>query len=410
LSAEAIFVNVGRRCGSTEALEAFLLMISDSHPEWAVVFIQELDNSAFPGSACAAAHRVFRHWPGEGSVAMAFVIRDRWRHRLREMRWKGRCGYCQLRGLYSQIRVAGTHVAHGSAAADTLVDLAWCCRRLPADCALCVGGDWNTDYLPTFGQLDRFSQSHVREHRKRRAALERWLGKLHLQLRLPEEIRGLPPPPWSDAGLEQAVTRVPVGDSVGQAASMLDYCACDEKFRARGAVMSYWCLALADHAAVCISFSFCVEASRRAPHTWQPESETSACRAVELLRPPGCWAELSDMVLATQAATHELRTCRERREARVPTQCRQLWAAAAAAADAATAETKRCLAWQCLRAHIRREAEAAAVSRVKQGRWLQKRAGLKKISSLKVSISTANPGAFRRFVEPVSIVREIPQL
>ena len=70
--------NVQMKCSSADLLATNLDIISCAYPNWDIAFISELDAIAttshelvFPG------YNIFRHWPGEGSHAMAFVLRDK---------------------------------------------------------------------------------------------------------------------------------------------------------------------------------------------------------------------------------------------------------------------------------------------------------------------------------------------
>ena len=131
-------VNCGRSCSTAEGQCSIVGAVGDVLPNWGVIFLSEVDalqNRCMQTSPFG--HTVYRHWPGEGSVAMQFIARRRVRHLARNVTWKGRCGALHLFQRDSQtgsginVFIIGVHNSFGDGQIDTLADIACLLRRRP---------------------------------------------------------------------------------------------------------------------------------------------------------------------------------------------------------------------------------------------------------------------------------------
>lgn len=103
-----------------------------------------------------AGHSVRRHWPGEGSVAMAWLVRASEKNRVRSMRWKGRAGSLTLRAeggaegsdtkmSRNSMTWVGVHGAHGDLHAASMSDAATLAMTRLRPSSVAVLGDFNAD-------------------------------------------------------------------------------------------------------------------------------------------------------------------------------------------------------------------------------------------------------------------------
>ena len=132
--------------------------MSEALPHWGVAFLSEVDG--LRRNLPSDPHNdylSFRHWPGEGSFAIQFSIKRRFRHMVRSIAWKGRCGAVHMfqkdaaSGQRYSLYVIGVHNPHGDAQIDTLADVSELMRKRPWDSKVLVVGDFNVDQLPLFG-------------------------------------------------------------------------------------------------------------------------------------------------------------------------------------------------------------------------------------------------------------------
>ena len=70
--------NAQMKCSSANLLCTNLDIVSEACPQWDVAFISEFDSLATTSHTLKLpGFEIFRHWPGDGSHSMAFVLRDR---------------------------------------------------------------------------------------------------------------------------------------------------------------------------------------------------------------------------------------------------------------------------------------------------------------------------------------------
>ena len=203
----------------------------------------------------------FRHWPGDGSFAMQFIIRHKFRHTVKSVTWRGRCGALHLfqhdatYGKHLSIYVIGVHNAHGDLQIDTLADVAYLLRKRPWGSKLLAAGDWNIDQLPTFAS-DPFAHLPGRDHHHEieRDRLQSLVARYRLQYTLPEVVVSFPGGPFCDACTVAPIT--PVGDTVHfSVPSFLDY-----GFSSRNCVKeskTHWEGVPADHAIITYLLDSC---------------------------------------------------------------------------------------------------------------------------------------------------------
>ena len=80
---------------SVESLRTLLNMVHELDSNWGVLFLSEIDfvQSSSPDyDFDLSPHLTWRHWPGEGSRAMRFVVHARFKHLFRNILWEDRCG------------------------------------------------------------------------------------------------------------------------------------------------------------------------------------------------------------------------------------------------------------------------------------------------------------------------------
>jgi len=78
-------INCGRKCGQSGALEALVGIIAEASPDWHVAFVSEVDAFLDHRYSSLRPHSCYRHYPGEGSCAMQFVINRSARHLMRSV-------------------------------------------------------------------------------------------------------------------------------------------------------------------------------------------------------------------------------------------------------------------------------------------------------------------------------------
>lgn len=104
---QIISINAGRTAGTHIGLQAVLGVFTASSPWWSVVFVSEADGFQDDRQHSHANHICFRHFPGAGSWAMLFVIRNDMQDFIQSRTWCGRCGAVHLlhRGTHNLMRL-----------------------------------------------------------------------------------------------------------------------------------------------------------------------------------------------------------------------------------------------------------------------------------------------------------------
>ena len=241
-----------------------MLIFDERHPGWTVVFISEVDKSLVSSfeSCFVDGHKVFRHWPGAGSFAMAIIINRSFVDTCKTCFWNGRAGGVHLYSFAAvdctsfrtglNLIVSGFHGAHGDGLEDSLTDttivLQRLRRRIARSARVVVVSDSNVDYLPTF-QNDPWSHLHGREfhHSDRRLLYEQWLETMSLQLELPQVMLNVPAVCEDPGILGVPFTRIPIGGQAGFP-SLLDHAAASRHLIEHS--FADWSAVDADHALV----------------------------------------------------------------------------------------------------------------------------------------------------------------
>ena len=133
-------------------LSSLILSSAIAAPNWHVLFVTELDFHADHREAEQPDnYTIWRHWPGEGSRACAFIIPDWFRDAVFQPAWEGRSGALRVKAgsdpKYS-LWVVGVHGAHGDLFDQTLVDLTSLLSAKHRLAQIVCVGDWNVDQLP----------------------------------------------------------------------------------------------------------------------------------------------------------------------------------------------------------------------------------------------------------------------
>jgi hypothetical protein len=212
-------INCGKACGDIVSQCALIGVVTSAFPSWHVIFMCEVDaHRTSSQTVMHSGHMHFRHWPGEGSLPMQFVVKHSVKHLVRNVTWRGRCGALHLfqKGHNStgalNLYILGVHNSHGDLQVDTLADVAYLLKHRPRGSKVPVAGDWNVDQLPMLTN-DPFQDV---DHRELRHADERlWLhclaDQFHLHLELPRAGVSVPGGPFALHCHFAPISRVPVG-------------------------------------------------------------------------------------------------------------------------------------------------------------------------------------------------------
>ena len=311
--------------------------MADVLPNWGVIYLSEADalrQDHHPTSSFG--HTVYRNWPGEGSVAMQFIVRRRVRHLARNVSWKGRCGALHLfrrdtntlTNNHINIYIIGVHCPHGDEQVDTLADLAHLLRRRPGGSKVLVVGDWNIDQLPVLS-YDPYRDKDDREqhHHPERMRLQTLIDRFRLLIVLPSAVHSVLGGPFSLACSMAPISRIPTGETTEYCTpSLLDY-----GLATPGLVTDsglHWQGAPADHAVTVFNLQVACLQQRPPKTTWKCVDE-SACKEWIRVSAPNEFTDLDafhGFVLETQARYADTRTCKQRRYDRLPLQIRDLYA------------------------------------------------------------------------------------
>ena len=177
---EVLAVNAGGKINSSLAFESLLNVVSEIAPSWGFLFVSEFDFCSDPSfDLSVLSHKVWRHYPGLGSRAMAWVARNTVTHLVRSCNWDGRAGSLlvshshALAGQAVNLLLVGVHAAHDVLLADSLSSTSSLLSQRPRHSDIVAVGDWNVDFLPTLAS-DPFSESPNRSlhHSDRRDTIE----------------------------------------------------------------------------------------------------------------------------------------------------------------------------------------------------------------------------------------------
>ena len=145
-----------------------------------------------------------------------------------------------------------------------------------------------------------------------------------------------------------------------------------------------WEIAAADHAAVVGKLRWHLPPKERHCRSWRAEEgvDTVAVIAHELQGINWSLGEVHNAVLHFQALTHDRRTVKARRRARLPLQARALLQRASATSDAADRAAFKKTAWGIMRAHLLQQHANALNERVRRGVCVMNVSKLKLVEAL----------------------------
>ena len=176
-------------------------------------------------------HTCLRHYPGAGSWAMMFVIRNSFSSFVKSVSWRGRCGavhlhrICSTEALCFNIVCIGVHGAHGALLSDTFSDLAFLAKNRPYGSQVLILGDLNIDLLPTlFGDPWAEADGRMFHHCEQRFLLDAFADGLSLEIHIPGITYSAPGGPLADFCRSAPISRVPIGGHADSTLpSLLDF-------------------------------------------------------------------------------------------------------------------------------------------------------------------------------------------
>ena len=229
-----------------------------------------------------------------------------------------------------------------------MADIAYLIKKRPWGCKVIVVGDWNVDLLPAM-QSDPFHTHAGRQwrHLEERVMLRTLSDRFGLDIEVPGVTCSTPGGPFAENCLTASITRIPVGDSADtQFPSCLDYALASPGLVSHSEI--HWEAAPADHAITVYFIKAGSHRMRSVKSSWKCVDETGCLEWLEQHAP----LEFQDLeafhtcVQRCQDAWADVRTCRERRAARLPQHIRDLYAAAADTRNESERQRFQKTAWQ----------------------------------------------------------------
>ena len=383
-------------------MQGFLLVLDERYPDWSLIFISECDKTLSSDFRMHSegGHRIFRHWPGPGSLPMCFIVHKNIVPLCKQCFWHGRAGGVHVSSFSCSsmmhktgvnLVVTGFHGAHGDLLPVSLSDCSTVLHHFRSNLArkarILVYGDTNVDYLPTLA-IDPWIDDHGRHlhHLDRRIIFEDWLDTLSLHLQLPERMVSGPGGPWSDACAFSVVSRVPLGEQLG-VPSLLDFGVASDRLVRESFVD--WHSADADHAYVVYILNSVHSSVVRRKKIWKCVDEHSCLEKVSFadFEKHDSVSAVMSKLTAIQDSCDSGLSCAARRRERMPFELRECYRRAVSAASACD---KRM--WQ-LRARRRRKQWVidlrlqSRLARVGGGRVLSKTKKLFSIKSVNLGSS-----------------------
>ena len=392
-------LNCGKCCGDTEGQDAVVELVASVLPDWVVIFLSEVDGVRrhLPPNDYSL-HPSFRHWPGEGSFAMMFVIRKCHKHLVKSVKWRGRCGAVHLfqrdrvASNHMSVYILGVHAHHGDLQIDTFADVAWLLRQRPWGSRVLVAGDWNVDQLPSFA-ADPYAEKPGREthHQGERVLVQTLADKFRLSLSLPEMVWSSPGGPFDDICSCVPISRIPTGECTGyHLPSLLDYGLGSHMFVKSCGL--HWEGVPADHALITFSVDPSSILRKGIKTCWKCKDENQCLEWISRSAPDifddihGFHSFIREM----QSIWGDTQTCRERREQRLPDHLRNLYNLVANASTEHDRQRLRKEAWEIRREWCLQQKRLRLTEVVQKGRVFQKSKKLHRIEAFVLS-SAAHP-------------------
>ena len=250
------------------------------HPDWWLMYFPECDGvlaEKLPFECMG--HRIQRHYPGQGSIAMLMVIRSSRRFLLSGVQSEGRCmaaTFHSSRDNFTQ-HILAMHGGHGENLAPSFASASILCKSFKrSDSVICLG-DINVDLLPTlssdpFGDRDNRSLRHLEE----RIVYQEFLDANYLECQVPG-MEGTPGGAFYQTDwIEAACSRMPLGDSVDTTVpSLLDHASYRNCIDVHSQVS--WDLDWGDHAYLKVSCALLFRTRKARPRTtWCCDDKPSA--------------------------------------------------------------------------------------------------------------------------------------
>jgi len=331
---------------------------------------------------------LFRHYPGAGSRAMAWMIAPELAHRA-SVRWTGRVGSLRLvsdavhtvsaegeeNGVaHPVLCLIGWHGGHGEERWSAFADLRSALQRAREFPSRLVVGDFNVDMLDE-GNWDLssapvdFPRSCSEDDILARETLSAIAAQAGLYVHVPGRIADSPGGPWADLAVSAPVTRTPPGGlALQQWASCLDLVMGPAGI---GEVVARWQCAPSDHAAVFTQAP--APALRfvrpRVKTTWRPGCQVTVERALGAARLDELPVRDVETALREICSAYADRSsCKQRRKERLPLQVRDLLRRAAAAHDEGERASLRQQSWHLLRVECDRRHACTLTGKLRGGR------------------------------------------
>ena len=345
-----ISVNAGGKGGDDEGITS-IIAAANRAAAWNVLFVSELDaHLSHEHKVELEGFCIWRHWPGQGSHAMAFIVPACLQSCASRPVWLGRCGVLRiLSSVYSReaLWVFGIHGAHGELLDQSLLDADTLAANKPRASSCLFVGDWNVDYLPTL-MMDPWCNVPHRSHHhsERRMSLESWADASNLQLFLPSMVVGLPGGHFNEFALACQFSRVPEGVQ-SHIPSLLDFAVAS-----RSVVKSCeldWENSMSDHALLVVTAA-CVF-KKPFPRTHWRCMDVEACILVFKCQPvfqgndQPSFEVFCERVRKVQDSLHDSRPKKVRAFERMPFELRDVLSRLRTTADQAEASLLKSRAW-----------------------------------------------------------------
>ena len=324
---------------------------------------------------------------------MQFVVKNGIKHVVRSVMWRGRCGALHVFqrghvvGESLNLFVLGAHNSHGDLQVDTLADVAYLLKHRHRGSKVLAVGDWNVDQLPV---LDGDPFSHVTNrdsrHFDERLRLQCLADQFHLELEIPRVVCSVPGGPFAHQCGIAPITRVPVGCAVltDLPSTLDDGLATPNLVRD---VQLHWEGAPADHAINVFTLAPCSIVRTSVKTSWKCSDETGCLRWLAECAPESFTdvEAFHTFLLKMQRSWADERTCKERRDARLPPQLRILYSQIAGCTRECDRRLLQRNAWQLRKQWCQEWRDSILSENVKRARVLQRSKKLHKLEKLVLS-------------------------
>ena len=392
------FLNCGKRCGDIACQIDVIDSVANVLPHWAVIYLSEVDavRRSLPSNDYPT-HSSFRHWPGEGSYAMMFMVRNSYRTLIRNITWRGRAGAIHLfqknQGTddHTSIYIIGLHSHHGALQIDTFADVAFLLRHRPWGSKVLVAGDWNVDQLPALAD-DPYAQNEGRafHHQAERVLLHTLADRFRLTVTLPDMVCSTPGGPFDHICAMAPISRIPTGECVEYSLpSLLDYGLSSSRFVKASKL--HWEGAPADHGFVTFSLDPTSVLRRGTKTNWKCKNRDECLNWICNNAPDNFEdiQSLHSFLLEIQRVWADSRTCKDRREARLPDSLRSLYNTIANTTSEIERQRLQKEAWEIRRNICEDQRTVKLAETVQRGRVLQKSKKLHQVEA--VVLSSGHP-------------------